>query len=67
MPPTSSTEELAERVFRHIEKMGIEIHAANLFVVALMLWDKDRCKGYERAGGGAETPATGHNEHDVDT
>lgn len=64
-------EDLAERVFARIEKLKLEPHAANLFSVALILWDEDRealagkiSKGFNRAGVVHEEPARS-TKHDI--
>lgn len=53
-------EQLAERVFDRITRMGIQPHAVNFFMVALILWDEDRqkiSKGFERKNGEEQEPA----------
>lgn len=62
-------EELAERVFKRIEKLGLEPLAANMFSVALIIWHEDRekiSKGYARTPGDEQEPARS-SRHDVDT
>lgn len=53
-------EDLAERVFARIEKLGIEPRAANMFLTAINLWHEDRekiSKGFERKNGDEQEPA----------
>lgn len=65
---TDSKVELAERVFRRIDRMGIQPHALNFFMVALILWDEDRekiSKGFNRAKVADEEPARS-SRHDIE-
>lgn len=61
-------EDLAERVFARIEKLGIEPRAANMFLTAINLWHEDRekiSKGFARQPGEEQEPARS-SRHDID-